>query len=130
MVLDVCSLIILGVDGVDKSQAKLTFAMARHAAIDTGLIFDCEPVPPASDRLPPADRDRLRALLAESKVPLKSGPDADALLDKLRALYEPQVNVLGLRFLFDLPPWIAADGARDNWQTSAWDRETRGQLHF
>src|SRR3989449_4361380 len=54
-ILDTSALLIGGVDGADGHQARLTFAMARHAAVDLGLVFQTPPQPPQLDRLPPAD---------------------------------------------------------------------------
>jgi hypothetical protein len=130
MILDVCSLLLVGVDGIHSGQAKLTFAMARHAAIDTGLVFDVKPVPPAINRLPPDTFAELREILRKAGVPLAEGADSEQKLSDLRRLYEPYVNTLSQRFLMDLPPWIAAPDAVDNWQTSAWSRDTKGDLHF
>src|SRR5437762_5678806 len=50
-VLDTCSFLIVGVKGHNVYQAQLTFAMARHAAVDLGLVFKTRPLPPESDRL-------------------------------------------------------------------------------
>jgi len=130
MVMDVCALILVGVDGIPDGQAKLTFAMARHAAIDTGLVFNILPSPPETDRLPPADYAALRSVLAEAGIPLRDGADAEQRLKDYRQLYEPYVYALSRRFLMELPPWTAPADAVDNWQTSAWNRETKGELHF
>src|SRR5258706_1800331 len=43
-VLDVCSLVMVGVDGVPKWQAQLTFKMARHALVDISQIFNTSPL--------------------------------------------------------------------------------------
>src|SRR5262249_51050238 len=60
-ILDTSALLIAGVDGADGHQARLTFAMARHAAVDLGLVFRTPPLPPASDRLPAAGAPPPRA---------------------------------------------------------------------
>src|SRR5262249_53129208 len=39
VILDACALIQAGVDGVPRYQARLTFAMARHASVDLSQIF-------------------------------------------------------------------------------------------
>jgi len=130
MVMDVCSLILVGVDGIPDGQAKLTFAMARHAAIDTGLVFNVTPIQPENDRLPAADYTSLQNTLSEAGIPLRDGVHAEQRLRDYRQLYEPYVNALSRRFLMELPPWTALPDAVDNWQTSAWNRETKGELHF
>src|SRR5580692_10403027 len=48
MILDSCSFLIAGVDGADPYQAQLTFAMARHTAVDLALVFQTPPRPPTS----------------------------------------------------------------------------------
>ena len=40
-------------------------------------------------------------------------------LDELRALYEPYLHGLAEWLLMDLPPWVPAPGALDDWQTTA-----------
>src|ERR1700722_11611898 len=59
-ILDTSALLIAGVECSEGHQARLTFAMARHAAVDLGLGFGTPPLPPESDRLPPATLARLR----------------------------------------------------------------------
>src|SRR5262249_61191856 len=50
-ILDTSALLITTVKGSDGHQARLTFAMARHAAVDLGLVSQNQPVPPEPDRL-------------------------------------------------------------------------------
>ena len=38
--LDVTSLVLTGIEGVHPGQAKLTFAMARHAAVDLAQVVN------------------------------------------------------------------------------------------
>ena len=45
-ILDTSALLIAGVEGPDGYQARLTFAMARHAAVDLALVFQTPPLPP------------------------------------------------------------------------------------
>src|SRR3569833_499771 len=51
MILDTCALIIVGVDTIPNAQAKLTFAMARHAIIDISLVFQAAPREDDGERL-------------------------------------------------------------------------------
>src|SRR5438034_10489195 len=57
-ILDTSALLIAGVEGPDRYQARLTFAMARHVAVDLALVFSTRPAPPP-DRLPEAELVRL-----------------------------------------------------------------------
>jgi hypothetical protein len=121
-ILDVCALAIVGIDGVPRRPAYLTFAMARHAIGDLSHVLAAPPRPPAGDRLPPEDLARLRAVLTAAGVILRAGPAADEQLAALRRLYEPYVNALALHLLMPLPPWLPDPAARDNWLRTAWER--------
>ena len=69
--LDVTSLIISGVDGIHPDQAKLTFAMARHAVVDLSQVVNAEYSPHDTARLTAEDQTRLRILeLAQHGVTL------------------------------------------------------------
>lgn len=120
MILDTSSLLIAAVDSTHRHQARLTFAMARHAAVDLSLVFHIEALPSHGDRLPPADFDRLRAWLTQAGLKLADGPEAGESLAKLRGLYEPFICSLADYFSFDLPPFQPAAQPIDNWQTSPW----------
>ena len=43
VILDTCTFIIVGIKGSDAYQAQLTFAMARHAAVDLSLVMNVVP---------------------------------------------------------------------------------------
>ncbi len=125
-ILDTSALLIAGVEGPDSYQARLTFAMARHAAVDLALMFRSPPLPPESDRLSEADLTRLWASLQEAGVTVRAAPAAAKALNELRILYEPFVNALAARFLFTLPPFQPVKPPIDNWQTSAWTQRSPG----
>jgi hypothetical protein len=124
--LDTCSLVIAGVDGPDGYQARLTFAMARHAAVDLALVFQTPPLPPESDRLPEKDLDGLLESLHGAGLPVRGGPGVGKAVAELRGLYEPFVSALAAHLLFTLPPFQPAATPVDNWQTSAWMRRSPG----
>ncbi len=127
MILDLCALVCIGIQDVPRRPARLTYAISRHAVADLAQVFSLKPHAPQEDRLPPADLARLRGMLSAAGIQLRAGADADAKLAQLRAEYEPYVNALGNFLLIDLPPWFAAPGAQDNWQTTAWS--SKGELH-
>src|SRR5579871_1154064 len=54
--LDVSSLVLAGIEGVQPGQAKLTFAMARHAAVDLAQVVNARYDPAYPDRLPAEER--------------------------------------------------------------------------
>jgi hypothetical protein len=121
-VLDTCALVLVGIDGAHAWQARLTFAMARHAVVDISQIFNTRPVAFDRERMPDEDLADLRAFLSRSGLRLRAGADADDHLRSLRRLYEPYVNGLSCHLLIPLPPWLPAPDRADNWQTSAFDR--------
>jgi hypothetical protein len=124
-ILDVCALLIVGVEGTSACQARLTFAMSRHAAVDLAQVLHAPPSSPPHDRLPDAELERLRQVLASNGVELRTGVAASAELLELRRMYEPYVHSLANYLLLDLPAWFPQEGAHDNWQTSAWERAAR-----
>jgi hypothetical protein len=126
VILDTCALLLATVKGSAPYQAQLTFAMARHAAVDLALIFRTPPRTPEPDRLPP---DRMRQLcedLQAAGLVTRGGPAAGERLAELRAMYEPFVTTLGAYFLLTVPPVVPDKAVVDNWQTSAWTRRTAG----
>jgi hypothetical protein len=121
--LDVTSLVMTGVSGIHPDQAKLTFAMARHAVVDLAQTVNARYLPHEADRLPPAEAQRLRADLARHGVTLSDdGAEAPDHLEELRALYEPYAQALSRRLYMTLPPWIHSEQRKDNWQGGPWDR--------
>src|SRR5258707_5089859 len=120
-VLDTCSLVMVGIDGLTKWQAQLTFKMARHAIVDIAQIFDTAPLQHNAQRLPGDDLARLRSILSDCGVMMSSEPGDDGTLLDLRAMYEPYVEVLSRYLMMPLPGWLPKPRATDNWQTSAWE---------
>jgi len=123
-VLDTCALVLVGVEGAPAWQAKLTFAMARHAVVDLAQIFRAAPSAPQAcvTRLYPGDLERIREILERNSARLEDGTEADQKLADLRLMYEPYVSALSELLLMPLPPWILGKDAIDNWKTSAWGR--------
>ncbi len=115
-VLDSCALLIAGVEGNDPYQAQLTFAMARHAAVDLALVFAVRPRFPDLDRLPADRLAQLRERLREAGLELRQGSEAEKRLSELRSAYEPFVNGLAERLLFALPPVVPDEDLADNWR--------------
>jgi hypothetical protein len=126
MILDTSALLLAAVDGPDSYQARLTFAIARHAAVDLTLIFQQRPLKAPRDRLSPADCERLRQTLIAAGMKLREGPAVTASLTELRMLYEPFVNALSAYFMFTLPPFQPDKPPVDNWQTSPWTPRSPG----
>jgi hypothetical protein len=120
--LDASALALTVVRGVDRRQARLTFAMARHAAVDLGLAFRRPPEAPAEDRLPDARLRELCAALRKAGCSVREDERALSGLAELRRLYEPFCTGLATYFDLALPPVWPEEERPDNWQTSAWMR--------
>jgi hypothetical protein len=125
-ILDTCALIIATAKGRLTYQAELTFAMARHVAVDLALVFQRRPRIPHPERLPDDEWQHLQQQLAEAGFLLQLGPQVDVKLAELRVLYEPFVNALADYFVLVLPPMYVGMSPVDNWQTSAWTPRTPG----
>jgi hypothetical protein len=122
-ILDSSALVMAATEGPAFRQAKLTFAMARHALVDITQIFVRSAPAVIADRLP-------AAALAELRRRLASGPVAHGLddsfgerLETIRLLYEPYAQALAAFLLIELPPWFHAEPRRDNWRRGPWDKQ-------
>ncbi len=120
--LDATALVIAGVDGIRSEQAKLTFAMARHAVVDIAQLVNARYDPDFSERLPAPEMARLRQSLSDRGLRLKEGAEFEEKLAHLRSLYEPYAQSMARNLFITLPPWIPAEKTRDNWQAGPWDR--------
>jgi hypothetical protein len=117
-ILDTCALLMAEVKDLNPYRAQLTFAMARHAAVDLSLILKAPPQAPAADRLPPAKQRDLEQALKAAGLKLHGDEDVGRKLTELRGMYEPFVNALAQRFLLTLPVFMPEGELIDNWQRS------------
>lgn len=126
--LDVTSLVLTGIEGVHPGQAKLTFAMARHAAVDLAQVVNARYDSGAPERLPEAELSALREALRAAGLRLRSDEYAGDKLEKLRSMYEPYVHSTARNLMLTLPPWRFESKTRDNWQAGPWDKliQSRG----
>ena len=115
--LDLTALVAVGVEGAPKWQAHVTFAIARHTAVDLSQVLGVTP-DIVRDRLPPQDLQRLRRHLEDAGVRLADGAEFDARLMELRRSYEPFVCGLSHRLMAPLPNWWRERPTPDNWQSS------------
>ena len=125
-VLDVCALLIAYGDGMAKWQARLTFAIARHAVVDLAEVLRIPATPLAQDRLPPKEVAQARNLLLECRPASKCGESGDQKLIQLREMYEPYLNGLSRRLLMPLPSWGIERQFVENWKRSAWGKISSG----
>jgi hypothetical protein len=118
-ILDTSALLISGIQGQEARQAQLTFAMARHALVDLAQIFSLRPPQNAPDRLPPDRYQQLFDVLCQSGARVCHDSLSGERLREMRNLYEGYAEVLSRHLLMPLPPWIADQPHKDNWQTVA-----------
>jgi hypothetical protein len=118
-ILDTCALVMVGIDGVPKWQAQLTFKITRQAVVDLTKVLSTSPRKHDGKRLTPEELTRLRTFLGQSGVALRHEPGDDKTLAELREMYEPYLQVLSEHLLIPLPEWLPQPRAIDNWQTSA-----------
>jgi Ion channel len=124
MLLDASALVMAAFEGSVAHSANLTFAIARHAAVDLSQVYYTAPRPAHADRLLPAALAQVRELLPGGMTV------NEEKLTELRNLYEPYVTALSDFLLMPLPTWTTVETVGDNWQTTAWkqiDGVTRGR---
>ena len=102
-------------------QAEVTFAMGRHALIDSARVLG---VPPenADERLPQKDFRTLCNETANAGAPLHPNPSSERKLKELREMYEPYAKALERHLMMALPSWIPKEDQVDNWRKAAWNR--------
>ena len=120
--LDVTALVMTGIEEIRPEQARLTFAMARHAAVDLAQVVNAHYDAEEPDRLPDEEYDKLREALGAAGLQLRADEEAQQKLTHLRSLYEPYVHSTAQNLLLTLPPWRHPEVLRDNWQAGPWDR--------
>jgi hypothetical protein len=118
VILDTSAFLIASMEDANSYAARLTFAMARHAAVDLVLVTQTPPLPLPADRLPATDLTRMCESLRGAGLALHHESALAQALSELRRLYEPFVNALAAQLQFALPPFVSTERAVDNWQTS------------
>ena len=116
-ILDVSALVSVAVEASPPWQAHVTFAIARHAAVDLTQVLYATP-DEDGERLPDAELERLLAQLRAAGLRLRPSADVAKPLKELRRLYEPYVAGIARSLLVPLPPWWRESPRPDNWQTS------------
>jgi hypothetical protein len=128
-VLDTCALLraSAGVSGMrerraEETQARLTFAMARHAVVDLSQVLGTAPLASDVNRLPEGTVERLRAQLSDGGASQADVEAAERRLRDYRGLYEPYTNALSAYLLMPLPRFDGTVRTVENWRTSAWEK--------
>jgi hypothetical protein len=115
LVLDASSVLLVRGAEESRQRAQLTFAMARHAAVDMCLVFGLPPREPRVERLTAAE---LAQFFGGSDVRLNG--DQIRQLRELQAIYEPFLQSLADYFRLFFPRFVSDRPTVDNWQTSPW----------
>ena len=124
--LDLAALVKVGIEGLPTWRAHLTFAAARHAAVDLAQILG-KPARRLEDRLPAHELAAVRCELEQAGLRLNRSREADHELAELRKSYEPYIARLSDRLMMPVPQWRAISPGPDNWQTNP---ESEGGPHF
>jgi hypothetical protein len=122
-ILDASAFVIVGMEGACERQARLTFAIARHAVVDLSLVFFSPPSKSRHDRLPHEDFIKLFEGLKSSGMSLQERDGIEEELAELRKMYEPYVRSLSNYLHLSVPHWFPKETLTDNWQTSAWEKQ-------
>lgn len=115
--LDATALVQVGVEGLSPWRAHLTFAVARHAAVDLSQVLGA-PVSRLDSRSSPSDLKFVREELVRAGLRPNESTAADAKLTALRASYDPYILALSTRLLMPCPAWHPPSRTDDNWQTN------------
>lgn len=119
-ILDTCAVVMVAGPVSCQRQARLTFAIARHAVVDLAQVFGTAPRQPESERLAADDWAVLGQVAGLS--PSDAREHTFHELSRLHGIYEPYVTTLAAHLRLSLPPLVPHSHRADNWQTSAWGR--------
>jgi voltage-gated potassium channel Kch len=120
-ILDVSALLLAYGTGALRWQAKMTFAISRHAIVDLSQVLNCPPRPHIQERLHDGGLDKMVALMEAANIP-HSHDGCAQMLTELRQMYEPYIAALSARLLMPVSSWISQKEQKDNWKTTAWAR--------
>jgi len=122
MMLDASALVVAGIDGIRDEQAKLTFAVARHAMVDLAQLVNAHYDPLAPGRLDEEQLSKLEQAIQDHGLRFAKAAKSEETLAHLRSLYEPYAVAMARNLLITLPPWIHPEKRKDNWEGGPWDR--------
>jgi hypothetical protein len=121
-IMDVCTLVLIGVEEVQPLQARMTFALCRHVVIEIAKSLSVSASHSIeTPRLSHDDFEKLMTGFADANLVWNGGPESEQTLSAIRATYEPVCAALGEFLLVPLPRWIPSDNTPDHW-----DRGPRG----
>ncbi|MGP0064019.1 MAG: potassium channel family protein [Isosphaeraceae bacterium] len=109
IVLDTCSLLMVGGDGIVREQARLTYRMGLRLLADLMNALALSVEPPALPRLTEADLPAVRTAVTDAGLSLIFGPDEGAELVRLHDRYDLYLQTLSTWLLIPLPSWVPPD---------------------
>jgi hypothetical protein len=121
-ILDVSAILMVTRETHCETQARLTFAMARHTVVDLAIVFNLPPEDSLPQRLLLEDLVVIEEVLAKKPFHRENMEPIEQALTELREMYEPYVASLADYFCLALPKWSPSPGRKDNWQTSIWQK--------
>jgi hypothetical protein len=115
---DTSALIMLSAEGELQHQAQATFAIARHALIDSTKVLRLKLPRDPCDRLSADDLRAIRDIVARGGTALNAQSlNFEEVKEALQS-YEPYSSALSAHLLMALPPLLQKD-SRDNWQITS-----------
>jgi hypothetical protein len=121
-ILDASALLVAASEGAIARQARLTFAIARHAVVDLAQVFSTPPEGKPADRLPAEVLARLRAELAGRGCPWPRGRRSIPGSPTCAGCTSPTPSRCPDTSCSPCRNGTTRPRRRDNWQTSAWDK--------
>jgi hypothetical protein len=116
-ILDTSAIVSVGITGLPTWRAHVTFAIARHAAVDLSQVLSVDQ-DDSGDRLPDHELDAMLRQLEAAGLRPETSAAATERLRELRRSYEPYVAGIARWLMTPLPAWWHEHETRDNWQTS------------
>jgi len=125
-ILDACSLLIAGGEGLLVAQARITYRMGLRLLKDLTDALSLTVDPRCRTRLSTADLPALLAAVKASDLPLSLGPSATNQLVRLVRRYDVYLVALSAWLVIPLPSWIEPRETRRKKDTSEGPRARTG----
>jgi hypothetical protein len=115
---DTSAIVFLSAKDELKHQAEATFAMARHALIDSCKVLGIKSYPDGSNRLSRTAFDEIRKIVKNvNALDFRLLQEQD--IARLRASYEAYADALSSHLLMAIPSWIPENNSADNWRITS-----------
>lgn len=106
--------------------ARRLYAIGRHALGDLSQVLQAAPRFDDGDRLTAQDARTIHQALDAAGIHVDFEAFSERMA-KLRKGYEPYAFALSRALVVDLPVWVAPDGRKANWETTAWEGSAPGE---